>query len=42
VGELVPGYDYRSLALRIRKKIRHKPSPLNRYCQQLIDEGLPP
>jgi diadenosine tetraphosphate (Ap4A) HIT family hydrolase len=37
-----PDYDYRSLALRIRNKIRHKPSPLSRYCERLIDEGLPP
>ncbi len=42
INELVPGYDYRSLALRIRKHIRHKFSPLNEYCHQLIDEGLPP
>jgi len=42
VEEMVPGYDYRSLALRIRKQIRHKPSPLSRYCEKLIDEGLPP
>jgi len=42
VSELVPGYDYRSLALRIRRRIRHKFSPLNKYCSQLIDDGLPP
>jgi diadenosine tetraphosphate (Ap4A) HIT family hydrolase len=42
VSEEMPGYDYRSLALRIRKHIRHKPSPLSRYCEKLIDEGLPP
>jgi diadenosine tetraphosphate (Ap4A) HIT family hydrolase len=42
VSEMVPGYDYRSLALRIRKRIKHKPSPLSRYCEKLIDEGLPP
>ena len=42
IDELVPGYDYRSLALRIRKHIRNKFSPLNEYCHRLIDEGLPP
>jgi len=42
VNEMVPGYDYRSLALRIRKHIRHKPSLLSRYCEKLIDDGLPP
>jgi diadenosine tetraphosphate (Ap4A) HIT family hydrolase len=42
VTGLVPGYDYRSLALRIRQRIRHKFSPLNKYCSRLIDEGLPP
>jgi diadenosine tetraphosphate (Ap4A) HIT family hydrolase len=42
VEEMTPGYDYRSLALRIRKQIRHKPSPLSIYCEKLIDEGLPP
>ncbi|OPY26920.1 MAG: hypothetical protein A4E28_02247 [Methanocella sp. PtaU1.Bin125] len=41
VSELVPGYDYRSLALRIRRRIRHKFSPLSKYCEKLIDEGLP-
>ena len=42
INEPVPGYDYRSLALRIRKRIRHKFSPLSMYCRQVIDEGLPP
>lgn len=42
VTEMVPGFDYRSLALRIRRRIKYKPSPLNKYCQKLIDEGLPP
>ncbi len=42
VEEMVPGYDYRSLALRIRKRLKHKPSPLSQYCEKLIDEGLPP
>jgi diadenosine tetraphosphate (Ap4A) HIT family hydrolase len=42
VSEMVPGYDYRSLALRIRRRLRHKFSPLNQYCSRLIDEGLPP
>jgi diadenosine tetraphosphate (Ap4A) HIT family hydrolase len=42
VEEMVPDYDYRSLALRIRKRIKHKPSPLSLYCEKLIDEGLPP
>jgi diadenosine tetraphosphate (Ap4A) HIT family hydrolase len=42
VNEMTPGYDYRSLALRIRRRIKHKPSPLSKYCQKLIDEGLPP
>jgi diadenosine tetraphosphate (Ap4A) HIT family hydrolase len=43
VEKLVPGYDdYRSLALRIRKRLKHKPSPLSVYCEKLIDEGLPP
>jgi|AGTN01.1.fsa_nt_gi Diadenosine tetraphosphate (Ap4A) hydrolase and other HIT family hydrolases len=42
VDEMVPGYDYRSLALRIRKRIMHRPSPLSHYCEKLIDEGLPP
>jgi diadenosine tetraphosphate (Ap4A) HIT family hydrolase len=42
VEEMTPDYDYRSLALRIRKRIKHKPSPLGLYCEKLIDEGLPP
>jgi diadenosine tetraphosphate (Ap4A) HIT family hydrolase len=42
VEEMVSGYDYRSLALRIRKRIKNKPSPLSQYCEKLIDEGLPP
>jgi diadenosine tetraphosphate (Ap4A) HIT family hydrolase len=42
VDARVPGYDYRGLALRIRKHIRRKFSPLNQYCSRLIDEGLPP
>jgi diadenosine tetraphosphate (Ap4A) HIT family hydrolase len=42
VEEMVPGYDYRSLALRIRKRIKHQPSMLSQFCEKLIDEGLPP
>jgi diadenosine tetraphosphate (Ap4A) HIT family hydrolase len=42
VEEMVPGYDYRSLALRVRNRIKHKPSPLSQYCERLIDKGLPP
>lgn len=42
IDALDPAFDYRSLALRIRKRIRHKKSPLSRYCEQLIDNGLPP
>jgi diadenosine tetraphosphate (Ap4A) HIT family hydrolase len=37
-----PEYDYRSLAMKIRKGINHRPSGLDTYCEALIDRGLPP
>ena len=42
INALVPGHDYRSLALKVRKALWHEPSALGRYCERLIDQGLPP
>lgn len=41
-NSMSPDFDYRSLALKIRKNIRHRPSELCRYMEKLINEGLPP
>lgn len=42
VNALDPEYDYRTLALKIRKQMRYRPSPLSRYCEAMINDGLPP
>ncbi|HMK44987.1 MAG TPA: HIT family protein [Methanocella sp.] len=42
ISEMMPGYGYRTLALKIRRHIRRLRSPLSTYCEQLIDDGLPP
>jgi diadenosine tetraphosphate (Ap4A) HIT family hydrolase len=36
-----PDHDYRTLALRIRKNIKHKPSELSSFVEKMINEGLP-
>lgn len=42
VSQMTLDYDYRLLALSIRKHLRHVPSQLSRYCENLINFGLPP
>lgn len=42
ISQMVPDYDYRSLAVRIRRHMNTRPSPLSRYCEELINDGLPP
>lgn len=42
VNMMMPGYDYRSLAMRIRRSMKSVPSPLSHYCEKLINDGLPP
>lgn len=40
-NSLDPGFDYRSLALKIRKNLTHKFTPLSEYVEKLINDGLP-
>lgn len=42
ISQMFPDYDYRSLAVRIRRHLTYEQSELSRYCEQLINDGLPP
>ena len=42
VSQMMLDYDYRSLAMRIRRSMKYVPSPLSQYCENLINCGLPP
>ncbi|WP_424359150.1 HIT family protein [Methanocella sp. MCL-LM] len=42
VTKMFPDFDYRSLAVRIRRQLKCEQSELSRYCEQLINDGLPP
>jgi diadenosine tetraphosphate (Ap4A) HIT family hydrolase len=38
---LDPDFNYRSLALKIRKNLKQKKSPISKYVETLINHGLP-
>lgn len=40
-NSLDPGFDYRSLALKIRKNLKYKKSPVGKYVEKLINQALP-
>jgi diadenosine tetraphosphate (Ap4A) HIT family hydrolase len=40
-SELEPGFDYRSLALKIRHHLPHKMSEFSECMEQIINSGLP-
>lgn len=40
-NSLDPSFDYRSLALKIRKNLKQKKSPISKYVEKLINHALP-